>query len=111
MSGVQQIQPAQFKQEVLESKLPVVLDFFAPWCGPCRTLGPILENLAKDYQGRIRILKVDIDDAPELAASYKIRGVPTLVLLKEGKVQETMVGLQPAALLKSKIDGLAVALS
>ena len=95
MNGVNEVTAATFQSEVLASTQPVLVDFFAPWCGPCRALAPALEAIAKTYIGRIKVVKLNVDDAGELAAQYRIQGVPTLMLFHAGKVVETMVGVPP----------------
>lgn len=82
-----------FHTEVLDQKLPILVDFWAPWCGPCRTLGPILETFAKKNIGKIKIVKINVDDAPELAAQYSIRSIPALKFFKDGQIVEEKVGV------------------
>lgn len=81
-----------YEEEVLKSEQPVVLDFWAPWCGPCRTIGPVLEELASTYEGRIKIVKVNVDEEPELAQSFRVSGIPALYVMKKGEVVDSMVG-------------------
>jgi thioredoxin 1 len=106
MNGVRESSEEVFKNVVLASDLPVLVDFFAPWCGPCRALAPALEAIAKNYDGRIKIVKVNVDDAAELAAQYRIQGVPTLMVFHAGKVVDTMVGVPPAKTLLAKLDAV-----
>jgi thioredoxin 1 len=106
MSGVKVMQEAEFQREVLESDRPVLVDFFAPWCGPCRMLAPVLEGVAKTYGGRLDVVKVNVDDDPQLAATYGIRGVPTLMIFKGGALVDTMVGLPSASVLSRKLDAV-----
>jgi thioredoxin 1 len=96
-----------FANEVLQSTNPVLVDFWAEWCGPCKSLAPILDELAEEYQGRVRIGKVNIDEYQELAAQYGIRSIPTLLLFKEGQVAEQVVGLRSKRELKASFDRLA----
>ena len=96
-----------FANEVLQSTNPVLVDFWAEWCGPCKSLAPILDELAEEYQGRVRIGKVNIDEHQELAAQYGIRSIPTLLLFKEGQVAEQVVGLRSKRELKASFDRLA----
>ncbi|HOW66120.1 MAG TPA: thioredoxin [Candidatus Paceibacterota bacterium] len=84
----------QFDQEVVQSKIPVLVDFFATWCGPCRMLTPVLESVSKEFEGRAKVVKVDIDESPELAARYGITAVPTLLLFAGGKVVDKAMGFQ-----------------
>jgi thioredoxin 1 len=108
MSGVKELRETEFHTEVLESDVPVVVDFFAPWCGPCKMLAPVLEGVAKTYDGRLKVVKVNVDDSPRLAADYRIRGVPTLMFFKYGKAVDTVVGLPSASALREKLEAVAV---
>jgi thioredoxin 1 len=107
MSGINEIAENGFQQEVLNSKQPVLVDFYAPWCGPCRALAPALEAIAKAYDGRLKVVTVNVDDAPGLAARYGIRGVPTMMFFKGGSAVDSIVGLPPASHLKSRIEAIA----
>jgi thioredoxin 1 len=89
------ITDSNFEQEVLKSSKPSLVDFWAPWCGPCKAIGPILEDLAKTYKDQINIVKINVDDNPKTAANYGVRGIPTLLLIKDGKNLDTLVGLVP----------------
>ena len=82
-----------FEEEVLKSELPVLVDFFATWCGPCKMLAPVIEEFAEKYEGKVKIRKVNVDEENELAMKYQILSIPTLVLFKEGKVVNTKIGL------------------
>jgi thioredoxin 1 len=96
---------ATFDQEVRQSPIPVVVDFWAEWCGPCRMIGPALEELSESYGGRVKIAKVNVDDNPGAAASLGVRGIPALFLFKDGQVVANKVGAAPKAALQSWIDG------
>jgi thioredoxin 1 len=96
-----------FKQEVLQSPQPFLLDFWAEWCGPCKMLSPILDELAQEYEGRVRIGKVNIDEHQELAAEFGIRSIPTLLLFQQGQVAEQLVGLRSKRDLKVAFDRVA----
>jgi thioredoxin 1 len=107
MSDVKETGDAGFQSDVLDSKLPVLVDFYATWCGPCRALAPALEGVAKAYDGRLTVVKVNVDEAESLAAKYQIRGVPTLMFFKGGKAVDTIVGLPSASVLKQKLEAAA----
>ena len=109
MSTVTHVTAATFEAEVLGSEVPVLVDFYATWCMPCRMLSPALERLADELQGRAKIVKVDVDEEPQLAASHAIHAVPTLKLYHRGRVRETIQGLVPPATLKSKLESLSAA--
>ena len=93
-----------FKQEVLESHLPVLVDFWATWCGPCKMITPIIEEVAKEYAGKIKVGKLNVDDNPAIATRYGIMSIPTLVFFKHGKIMDQVVGILNKAELKRKIE-------
>lgn len=101
----QEITDATFEAEVLQSDVPVLVDFWAPWCGPCRVLGPIVEELAKENEGKpVKIVKMNIDENNDTPSKYGVMSIPTLILFKEGKPVDQMVGVQDKADLQAKLD-------
>jgi len=93
-----------FQKEVLESDIPVMVDFWAEWCAPCLMIAPTIEEISQEYSGRLKVGKLNVDENQNLAAKYGIRGIPTLLIFKEGEVIEQIVGALPKEALKSKIE-------
>jgi thioredoxin 1 len=107
MSGdkVITVNDLNFDSEVLKSSVPVLVDFSATWCQPCKALAPVVNQLAGEYEGRIKVANLDIDESPATAQKFQIRGVPTLLVIKDGKVVGTQVGAVPKAKLAALLDG------
>ncbi len=97
------VNDSSFKQEVLESDLPVLVDFWAPWCAPCHMVAPVIEEIAREYQGKIKVCKVNVDEASRTAANYGIMSIPTLSIFKSGQIMEQIVGAGSKSALEEKI--------
>jgi thioredoxin 1 len=95
MANVAEVNDANFESEVLQSQQPVMVDFWAHWCGPCRAVSPIVEELATNYEGKLKVLKMDVDQNGQTAALYGIRSIPTLLIFKDGKIADQIVGYVP----------------
>jgi thioredoxin 1 len=93
-----------FETDVLKSSAPVLVDFWAEWCGPCRSIAPSLEDLAKEYEGKLEVVKVNIDENPMTPSAFGVRGIPTLIIFKDGKPAATQVGAAPKSVLKAWIE-------
>jgi len=102
--NITHVSEASFEQEVVQSGQPVLVDYWAEWCGPCKMIEPLLHEIADEYAGRIRIAKVNIDENPQVANQYKIRGIPTLMVFKDGKVQGMKVGALTKGALKEFVE-------
>lgn len=92
MANVSEVSDQSFEAEVLQSPVPVLIDFWAPWCGPCRAIAPVVEELATEYQGRIKVVKMNVDDNPQTPTRYGVRGIPNLIIFQGGNVREQIVG-------------------
>lgn len=104
MGKVLEVSDQTFDQEVLRSATPVLIDFWAPWCGPCKAIAPVVEELAGTYDGRLKVVKINVDDNPQTPQKYGVRGIPNLVLIKDGRVADQIVGAVPKAHLVRAID-------
>lgn len=93
--NVSEISDTSFEADILKSSIPALVDFWAPWCGPCKSIAPILEEIAKEYTGKIKIAKLNVDDNPRTPTQYNVRGIPNLVFFRDGKVVEQIVGAIP----------------
>ena len=101
-----QLTDSTFDGEVLQSDKPVLVDFWAPWCGPCRMISPLVDELSKEYEGRVKIAKMNTDDNAQVATRYKISAIPTLLFFKGGKVADQLVGVHPKPEIKKRLDSM-----
>ncbi len=101
---VSELSDASFEQEVMRSAVAYLVDFWAPWCGPCRMVAPIIDELAQEYAGKLKVGKYNVDDHQEVAARYGVASIPTIMLFKDGQLVERIVGALPKAMLKEVID-------
>lgn len=106
MGKAAEFNDAEFEADVLNSTEPVLVDFWAPWCGPCRAIAPLIEELAGQYEGRVKIGKVNVDENPETAQRYDVMNIPTLILFKNGEIAERFMGLVPKSKLEAAINSL-----
>ena len=104
MGNVLEISDQTFDQEVINSATPVLIDFWAPWCGPCKAIAPVVEEVAGTYAGRLKVVKMNVDDNPQTPSRYGVRGIPNLILFKRGQVADQIVGAVPKAHLVRAID-------
>ncbi|MBI3592078.1 MAG: thioredoxin [Nitrospirae bacterium] len=104
--GIVELTSAAWNQEVLQAQELVMIDFWAVWCGPCRMIAPTVEELAKEYAGKVKVGKLNTDENPDIASQYKIMGIPTIMFFKDGQKVDQVVGAVPKPQLKSKIDAL-----
>lgn len=100
---MQEVSAANFESEVLKSNLPVLVDFWAPWCGPCRMIAPVVEAISNEFAGKIKVVKLNTDDSPQIAAQYQIMGIPTLMFFKSGKVVDRITGYVDQKTLSNKV--------
>jgi thioredoxin 1 len=102
--NVKEISDSSFEADVLKSSTPTLVDFWAPWCGPCKSIAPVLEELAKEFGGKLKVTKMNVDDNPRTPSSYNVRGIPNLVIFKDGKVVDQIVGAVPKETLVAAIS-------
>jgi thioredoxin 1 len=103
MAEVQEISEALFETEVVEASLPVLVDFWAPWCGPCKMIAPVLKELAEENNGRLKVVKVNVDENPDLASRFDVMGIPTMILFKSGEVVDSFTGAMSKQALVDKV--------
>lgn len=106
MGKAVEVTDSTFEQEVLQSKQPVLVDFWAVWCGPCKAVAPIVEELAGDYEGKLKVMKLDVDDNPRTAVAYGVQSIPTLLVFKDGKPAERIVGAVPKKVIVDKLQSV-----
>jgi thioredoxin 1 len=104
MSAAAEVNEQNFQQEVLNADLPVLVDFWAPWCGPCRMVGPVVDELAQEYAGKLKVVKVNTDEAPAVAGQFNIMSIPTLMIFKNGERVDQIIGALPKQAIAAKIQ-------
>lgn len=98
------VNDSNFKEEVLDAALPVLVDFYADWCGPCKMMAPVMEELAKEYEGRAKLVKLNVDDSPETSGKYKVMSIPTFILFRNGAAAHTQIGAVAKSVLAGILD-------
>ena len=106
LANIIQVTDAEFEQKVLKSSVPVIVDFWAPWCAPCRLIAPVLEDLAKEYGDKIIVAKVNTDENPQWAMKYGVRGIPTMLFVKDGEIADQMGGAAPKPMIQQRLDNV-----
>ena len=106
MANVHEVSDVSFDQEVLKSEIPVLIDFWAPWCGPCKAIAPVVEQLSAEYDGKLKVVKMNVDDNPQTPSKYGVRGIPNLLIFKGGQVADQIVGAVPKGHLVKAIDAV-----
>lgn len=103
---VTDVSDQSFENEVIKSSLPILLDLWAPWCGPCRMVAPVIDGLAEKYNGKVKFCRLNVDENPQTAAKYRVMSIPTLMFFKNGEAVDTVIGAVPERTLQPKIDAL-----
>jgi thioredoxin 1 len=106
MAKAIEVTDSTFEQEVLQATQPVLVDFWAAWCGPCRAVAPVVEEIAGDYEGKLKVMKLDVDDNPRTAVAYGVQSIPTLLVFKDGKPAERIVGAVPKKVIVDKLQSV-----